>query len=94
VAAPTITQVAIADRRALVRVCFVALDLALLVTIVVLLLQGDKSWWLVCPGLVALACLTYLWGWSVPAGVDAWRREQADRTQPATRPRGTDGTAA
>jgi hypothetical protein len=73
---PTKVQIAIAESRVLVRICFLAFDAALVITTVVLALQGDKSWWLVCPGLVTAACLTFLWGWSIPAAVDTWRLEQ------------------
>jgi hypothetical protein len=74
---PTKVQIAIAERRVLVRICFLAFDAALVITTVVLLLQGDRSWWLVCPGLVSAACLTFLWGWSIPAAMDTWRLAQA-----------------
>jgi hypothetical protein len=88
---PTKVQMAIAERRALVRICFLAFDAALVTTTVVLLLKGDKGWWLLCPGLVSAGCLTLLWGWSIPAAVDSWRLEQTGlvrRADPSTKKTG------
>lgn len=65
----------VADHRRGVRTFFLAVDVALVATIIASVVRGDV-WWQLYLQAVLWPWLTYQAGWLVPSTVDRWRSYQ------------------